>query len=644
MNQSPPQHLPAQCKQAGETRAPGRNRPSICVLGCVILSAATPLLHGQVPDAPTANPPPAAPQSGSSAAVPAKPQSGFLGKDVPAFDPGSEVTSWDGKSWNVSNNRIFMARFEKYLNAPEETAANDRQYQALISQILNLLAPANSSKPENVTAAFKLLTQASNFDSDARLSDSIADAVYTVWSAQRQQQRLIMANEALETERKRHEWNAKLDGQTSALDRTTTNTTSGKNGKGSTSTTTTKEVGSITPHLTRLTETMVRIKANDAKQEITEITAKVEYQALVVQLFLQRRFQHVLMATRFYRTIFADGDSKLNLGKDSKDLFTKSSGMAPTVGTLDSMANEAIRDTREGVRSFEFLLQSKELESATKRLGEAFTIGEYMPEIRTLARSKKRQALEFTQKTNQLISSIDVKDYTLAEKLVDELGKIAKDFDSSKPMAVIETNKVVARMRLAKARNAAMSGDKQALETELAAATEMWPRNPELAEVSQKIFAQGDVQQRAISDFDQLLGQKSYRQIFENGARFIAATALYPSRQTQLNQVMKDIQTIEAAILRAEEMKRQSNFAGAWESVEKIAGQFPDDSKLSQVRADLTTQAADFVRTLRGAQELEKREQVGSGLSWFLKAQKIYPASDFAREGIDRLKKKVIES
>mgnify|MGYP000967679827 FL=1 len=44
--------------------------------------------------------------------------SSFLGKDTPFFDPGSEIVTWDGKSWNINNNRLVEARFEKYLNAP----------------------------------------------------------------------------------------------------------------------------------------------------------------------------------------------------------------------------------------------------------------------------------------------------------------------------------------------------------------------------------------------------------------------------------------------------------------------------------------------------------------------------------------------
>jgi hypothetical protein len=410
----------------------------------------------------------------------------------------------------------------------------------------------------------------------------------------------------------------------------------------STNTTATKEVLTLTPYLTRLAETTARIKANEVKRELSEIQAKVEYQALIVQLFLQRRFQHVLMATRFYRAIFADGDSKLNLGNDTKELFVRSAGMAPTVSTLDSLANEAIRDVREGIRAFEYLVANDELESATKRLAEAFTIGEYVTDIRTLPRTKKRRALEFAHKSNQLISALDVRDYGLAEKLVKEIRTIAKDFDWSKPTGLIEAKKVEARFRVAAARNAALSGDRQALEKELAAAAEVWPQNPELADISQKIFEQGDVQQKAIVDFDQLMSQKNYRQIFDNSARYLAATVLYPDRKTQLEEVLNNMRTIETAILRADEMRKQSNYAGAWESVETIAPQFPNDTKLNQVRADLTTQAADFVRTVRGAEDLEKRDQIGASLAWFLKAQKIYPASEFARNGIDRLKKKIL--
>ena len=85
------------------------------------------------------------------------------------------------------------------------------------------------------------------------------------------------------------------------------------------------------PYTTRLAEIMATIKANQAKKELSQLQTKIEFQALLVQLFLQRRFQHVLIGTRFYRAIFTNGETELKLGKDAHDLFAKSTGMPPTV-------------------------------------------------------------------------------------------------------------------------------------------------------------------------------------------------------------------------------------------------------------------------------------------------------------------------
>lgn len=628
--------------------------PSIYVLLFVVAYARCSFAQAPEPAAPSGAPAPAP----APASPPPKSSGGggTLGNDAPMFNPGNEILTWDGKNWNINNNRVFEARFEKYLNAPESTTLDDQQYHAILGQILKYLAPGNATS-QNIDFAFKLLPRGSNYDIDARLCDSLADAVYTVWSAQRQQQRLSMANNAMQYEimsleaSQRHQAGATQSikstraatrtprggagGQQQAQQGGNSGTEAAADGKEAT-----LEVNNWQTR--RLAEMVARQKGNDVKRELSEIQAKVEFQALILQFFLQRRFEHVLMATRFYRAIFSDGDSKLNVGNETRDLFTRSAGMPPTVSTLDSMANEAIRDVREGVRAFDFLLEKNEMASATKRLAEAFTVGEYMPEIRTLSREKKRKALAFQQKAYQLISALEVKDYSLAEKLVKEIGEVAQDFDASKPMAAIETARTVSGFRLEKARNAALSGDRPTLETELQAATEVWPRNPALAEMSKLIFDQGNVQQRALTDFDQLLSQKNYRQIFEDSARYMAASALYPQRQQQLADVLGKMKQVETALMRAQEMSKQNNYAGAWESVEKVALELPDDSKLNQVRADLTTRAPDFVRALRDAQEQEKKGQVGSSIAWYLKAQKIYPASDLAQAGVDRLKKEIL--
>ncbi len=611
-----------------------RSTVLLCLVSFAVLA--------QVPDSPAPAPAAAPAPAPAPAAAPKSPGSSFLGKDVPFFNPGSEVLQMDGKAWNVNNNRLFEARFEKYLNAPEATTAEDRQYQAVIAEILNRLAPGQATT-QNIDYAFRLLPHGSNYEGDARLCASLADAVYTVWLAQRQQGRLTAANEALRFSRHSAYFKLGTSDTGSATEKASTTSSSQKSGDtSSTVSSTVKSAARQGRAAIEVAELEASIKSNDARKALSEIQAKVEFQALIVQFFMQRRFQHVLMATRFYRSVFSDGDSKLNLGKDAAELFQKTSGVPPTISVLDSLANEGIRDVREGVKSFTYLIENNELESGTKRLAEAFTTGEFMPEIRTLPREKKRQALGFAQKSNELVSAMEGRDFGTAERLLGEIKKIARDFNEVRLTSLITPAKQASNLHLAAARNAALKGDQTTLEKELREAGEMWPTNPALSEVSKAIFTQGDVQQQALIDLDRLISQKNFRQISENSSRFIAAAAMYPERQDQLKKVLTDMQGVEGAIMRAEEMRRQSNFAGAWESVESAADGFPDDSKLNQVRADLTTQAADFVRTLRGAQDLEKKEQVGSSLAWFLKAQKLYPGSRFADEGIERLKKRVL--
>lgn len=102
------------------------------------------------------------------------------------------------------------------------------------------------------------------------------------------------------------------------------------------------------------------------------------------------------------------------------------------------------------------------------------------------------------------------------------------------------------------------------------------------------------------------------------------------------------MQVIETAMIQAGEIEKRGDYAGAWETLEKVFKQDPEDSKLNQMRANLTTEAADFVRTLRTAQQLEDKGEVGSSLAWYLKARRIYPASEFAQDGITRLVAKVL--
>lgn len=581
-----------------------------------------------------------APASNTTTIVNQQPQSQgnqqVVGNDVPYFDPTTDVFTFDGKSFNVNDNRVFRARFEKYLNAAEADSQQDRAYRETIRSILDTLSPHNRDA-KKFPKAVAQLQYASQFPQDARLCESLANAVYRVFLAQKTVGQLQVLNKELDMQRRQLDWNFDQwkEGGAGSRERKLSDDPNQED----TEATDPTNAGHIQRYVQRIGEVEAERVANRAKMELSEVEAKLEFQALVVQFFLQRRFEHVVMGARFYTEFFKDGAGRLQFeeGSEVEQNFSKTIGFNPTITTLDAFANEAIRDVDQSVESFSFLLDQGEVDGALRQLQQAFVTGEYLPSVQSVPRERKRAVLGYAQNSFQLVNAIEVKDYTLAEELVGEMRQQASDFDHSKPTAAIEAAKLSSNMRIRTAKNAALQGDEQKYEENITAAAQIWPSNPLLKEQFNLLADTADVQQQAKLEFDRLLGTQSYRQIFNNKARFIAATVDDPERQEALNQIVGNIQEIETVMKQAETLNKAGNSHAAWEIVERTFQKFPDDVALSATRSDLSTDVAPFVKALKNAENLENRRQYGSSLTWFLSARQIYPQSEFASEGILRV-------
>jgi len=559
-----------------------------------------------------------------------------VGNDVPYFDPTTDVFTFDGKSFNVNDNRVFRARFEKYLNAEAATSEMDLAYRMAIREILDTVSPHNRDA-KKFPKAVAQLQRASQFPQDARLCESLANAVYRVYLAQRSQVQLKQLNQELDMQRRQLDWSfdAWSEGDAGTRERKLSDDPN----QPEPAATQPANAGHIQRYVQRIAEVEAERVANAAKVQLSEVEAKLEFQALVVQFFLQRRFEHVVMSTRFYTEFFKDGDGKLQFeeGSEVEQSFAKTIGFNPTITTLDAFANEAIRDVGQSVESFGFLMDSGKTDGALRQLQQAFVMGEHLPPVQSVPREKKTAILEYAENSFQLVNAIEVKDYGLAEELVNKMKAQAGDFDYSKPTAAIEGAKLSSNMRIRTAKNAALQGDNDAYEENIKAAAETWPQNPMLKEQFDLIADSADVQQQAKIEFDRLLGTQSYRQIFANRARFIAATVDDPERQKALEQIIGNIQEIETVMKQADTLAKAGNNHAAWEIVEKTFERFPDDVALSAKRSDLATDVAPFVKALKNAENQEARKQFGSGLAWFLSARQIYPQSEFASDGIKRL-------
>jgi len=620
--------------------------------------AGTGILHAQV-----YTPPPgggggnsgASNGSGNDTVIRRQPQqqnnSPVLGNELPFLDPSSELVTWNGHTWSAADNRLVAARFERYLNEPADDSEEAVAYRDTIDQILEFVSPHHPGGPD-FGAAVRLLPRASTFPGDAKLCDSLSQAIYAAVLAKKDVNATRALGEAMEEEKQRlirdADWRAAREKDPTVAGQ---EAPGGGNGGGGQQQQQDNDEGRGVQSL-RYQDTVRRIaeiealkKTNTAKNEVQLVQAKIQYQALMVQFFVQRRFQHVMMAARFYHQIFTDGDNRLRIKKDSdvSRLISETFGTSPTVAALDSLASEAIRDVRKGVEAFLFLSERGELESAAKRLSEAYMVGEFMPVIQTLPREKKRRVLDFTRESYRLIAALDSKDYDKAVELVASLKEMASDFDATKAEAAIATFTRVSNMHIDTAKLAASQGDNEKAATEIQKAMEVWPQNPKLQEFDQMV-EQGGSLVRARNDFDRLLSESNFREIMKRQYEIAPAIAGDSQREAAFKEIMQNLGKIEQALGKAAEMNKIGQPYAAWEQLALIRERFPDDPKLGRELELLAPQVADFTKALDRARQFEERRdsQVGSAMSWYLKARSIYPNSEFAQQGIDRLVKEYL--
>ena len=180
------------------------------------------------PPAPTNNQP-STPTDTVVRSQPAQPaagnNNGLLGNEIGFFDPTNDTISWNGSTWAASNNRLVAARFEKYLNEPENVTAEADEYRDTIDEILAYLSPHRKGGPV-FGDAVALLPKAALYPGDAKLCDSLSNAIYTAILSRKDVNKTKELMAAMEREKKR----AILDADWKA--RTEQDPTVGKTNKG----------------------------------------------------------------------------------------------------------------------------------------------------------------------------------------------------------------------------------------------------------------------------------------------------------------------------------------------------------------------------------------------------------------------------
>ncbi len=608
---------------------------------CFILLAGA--IHAQVYTPPPGAPAqPAAPPTDSASRPASAPAASPLGQEIPLLDPSAETVTVGGVAIPLGDNRLLKARFEKFLSQPPESDEDAERYRETVAEILATISPFRKGGPD-LYAAFKLLPTASSYPGDANLCSSLAESIYTAMLAKRDVNSLTKLNKTIEEEKRAiiadGDWKARHEREKDLVNAKSTNEKDAKT-KDSQATGAGTNSLKYSETLRRIAEIEALKKANIVRTEAQTLQTKAQYQVNMIQWFVQRRYEHVLMAARFYNQIWKDGDITLRIDENSdvSKLFTESVGVSPTVASLDALSNEAIREVSKYVEAFDLMLSRDELHSASQRLMEAFALGEYLAPVATLPLDKKRRIADYVRDLHELYGTLQARDYTKTQELADRLKAAARDFPSSKVDSAIAGYTLASDLAIEEAKAHLLGGDSEKAAKKIKSAAEIWPTNPKLAEFRTLIANSGPLVQ-ARNDFDRLLAEGNYREIARRQYELAPAIQGDATREDAFKQIIGNLTKIEAALGKAAEFSKVGQSYAAWEQLAELREQFPDDPKLGRELELLAPKVADFTKALDTARQFESRldSQNGTALSWYLKARSIHPQSKFADDGIKRL-------
>ncbi len=611
------------------------------------------------------------------------------------IDPENGTMKWKGHTYDLGQMRIFRARFQRYLELPP--SSDQQAYQELLDKIFASLASNNpdAGTLDGITAAWHLLFQAAEFEADGGVALDVANQVFNAWRTREEKKAMYAAGLELERLRNRDQsslvrnanlaqvqanktgriLNTELGTALTVLEPLTAapganapggNTTSSTSGTASS-----PRAGAGSPQsystvrrsptyddfsiqvgaanllvgARDLAVVEAKIKALQADELLTVTQAKLQFQSAIISLFLQRRFQHALIASSFYRFIFKGSAQELDpkFKKAVSDFFPGSADIPFTIGMVENLSREAVNDVKNGMAAVRANCAAGNYMAALERMQETFFLGEFLREVTQFDAEKRQTLKQLYTKIDTARKLADLKDYEGIIKLNGEIGALTKDFRSSEVTAAARSAEQMSSLALAGAKQAATMGDFDRAQSLLERAASTWPLNPEIASYGSGVSAGASISSQAAALFDDAYKHGEYRRIYERQGELAVGLINDAQRGPQFKDVIARMSRVEMALAQAQEAVAQNNAYAAWDAVAAAAELAPGDTAINQRKAELAPRVADYVGAAEKARAAEGRGETAASLAFYLAVQDINPGSPLARAGLERVAAKLLD-
>lgn len=566
----------------------------------------------------------------------------FLEMSNRVFDPTSDSMdfqegsyNWKGKTFNLTDQRAFRARFERFLlTSPSEA---EEEYTQLMREILDQLSVSNTNTDETILDAWQRLFEAGEYDQDGGNSIIVANQVFNAWRIRKETRGTAMSQTELEDLRRyQQEIVANRERTLRQLREKQMREVSISNRQEQKSSAGSEELPSEDAfRALDLAETEARIAALEAQAASNGLQAKLQFQSQIVAFVMQRRFQHALVLSGFYQLLFKGSQQSLEVGSADIQSFLPDSDLSFTVDSISFMAREAINDVDAGVEAVLAAYSEGRMLIGLERMQETFFLGEYLSSLNRISSVQRRRFLDLYRGMLEARELAEAKDYAGVQSAVEELSRLAEDFPTSRVNASVDAAMSMSDMAVFAASQYRNVGQIDKARDELRNAIEIWPSNPSIREFQQETTKLATAGSQGERIFDDLIERADKRGIYERRMELGFALSKDEERRPVLLEVIDSVAQVDMMIAQARELDKQGESYAAWELLERARSIDSNDGPMNRARAELAPRVANYIGYVDKATQYFSMNQYASALTAYLTAQDIYPASRACRVGID---------
>lgn len=546
---------------------------------------------------------------------------------------------WKGKTFSVGDSRIVRARFERYLSMPANLGDYEN-YRSILAEIEAQLAANNDNLTlENIKYAWSRLFDAAEYQIDGDSSLVIANLVYLSWRMRDEYENFKSAENEKERDVKAAKFRAKEKAEFMeyASDKMKRLTSRRAQNSQSSPTVGTADLGYRLQDLQRQVAELATAKA---MKEAVATKAVWQFQSQILAFILERKFQQAQISAMFYRHIYRGNAQELQVGREQIKDLVQVSNFTPTADALEMIAIDARKDIADGMAAVETLYDKGDRYAALERLLETFLIGEQDVALAVFS-PEKREVLRKIYKDAITIKELaDSKDWGGVEEVVNEISKLAADFPSREVLSKVKTAQTASNMALLAAKQSAALGAADDVKKNIEKAALLWPLNPGIQAFNDELLGLTKGISTYVKKFDENVERGNFRDIMDEAPEYGIAFKNDSERAKKLREIVVKISQIDSLIAQAAEFERQKSPYFAWDILENASRIDSADPVLARAIARLAPEVSDYVKALNRAKDAENKKEFAAALNYYLAAQKIFPASQACRMGIERVAEK----